>query len=267
MRLLAFRILDQKAALRALHEHDEHDERDHHGGNCDDKGHVHRGRTRLRDQVEDGFRHLRDNPGENDQRNAIADTACGNLLTHPHQQHGAAGQRHNAGQDEERRGNAVNTHRSQAAGNRKGLHQGKAQRQIACVLVDLLASGLPFFLQLFKRRRGGRQHLDDDGRRDVGHHVEREDPHPLNGATGKHVHGAQHAVGLAFEQAGILGGVEARNRNEGTESIQEQDAEGEEDPRLQVLGLRKARKIHIPSHLFSSICHWPLDLPEKAFAA
>ena len=83
----------------------------------------------------------------------------------------------------------------------------------------------------------------------------------------KHVHVAEQAAGLALEELRVLLRVEARQRDKRPEAVEDQDPEGKQDPALQVLGFCKAPEIHVPSHLFGSIRHGPLDLPEKAFAA
>ena len=47
---------------------------------------------------------LRDDAGENDERNAVADAARGDLLAEPHQEDGAAGQRDDRRDAEEHAG-------------------------------------------------------------------------------------------------------------------------------------------------------------------
>ena len=207
------------------------------------------------------------NAREDDQRDTVADAARRDLLTHPHQQHRAAGQRHNAGQDEEPGRDALNAHSGKAASNCKGLDQRESQCEVTRILVDLLAAGLAFLLQLLKRWRGRGQHLDDDRGRDVRHHVQGEHTHTFHRAAGKHVHVAKQAIGLALEELGVLLRVESRQRDERPEPVEDQNPESKQDPALQVLGFCKAPEIHVPSHLFGSIRHGPLDLPEKAFAA
>ena len=49
----------------------------------------------------DGVRQVGDDAGEDDQRNAVADAARGDLLAEPHQEHGAADQRDDRGDAEE----------------------------------------------------------------------------------------------------------------------------------------------------------------------
>ncbi len=72
---LALRILNQKPPLRALHEHDEGDHRDrHHDHNQNEAG----GERALPAELQHaGERRgqLRDDAGENDQRDTVADAA------------------------------------------------------------------------------------------------------------------------------------------------------------------------------------------------
>ena len=53
---------------------------------------------------DDGVRQVGDDAGEDDQRNAVADAARGDLLAEPHQEHGAADQRDDGRDAEEQPG-------------------------------------------------------------------------------------------------------------------------------------------------------------------
>jgi hypothetical protein len=89
---------------------------------------------------------------EDDQRNAVADAARGDLLAEPHQEHGAADQRDDGGDTEEpaRIGDDVGA-RFQADGNAVGLYGAKQHGAVAGVLVDDLAALLALFLELLER--------------------------------------------------------------------------------------------------------------------
>ena len=98
---LALGILDQQSALRALEEHDGRNH--HHGQNHDRQDNAHRRRAgaALFQGLHKVRRQAGDDAGEDDQRNAVADAASGDLLAKPHQEHRAAGQRDNRGNTEE----------------------------------------------------------------------------------------------------------------------------------------------------------------------
>ena len=101
--LLAARIVDRNAALGALHVHDEDDGRDatDEHQDCRDRAHL----TVTHEFRRTGYsrREARNDAGENDHRNAVADAALGDLLAEPHQKHGARHERGDAGRDQERR--------------------------------------------------------------------------------------------------------------------------------------------------------------------
>ena len=90
---LALGILDQQAALRALHEHDEGDHDDRHHDDGEDQAGGERALAAEFEHADQRRRQFGDDAGEDDQRDAVADAARGDLLAEPHQEHGAAGQR------------------------------------------------------------------------------------------------------------------------------------------------------------------------------
>src|ERR1700727_4022574 len=98
---LALRILDQKAPLSTLHEHDEHDDGDGHHQDNEDKTGRERALPSELELTRNGGRKLRDNARHDDQRCAIADAALRNLLAEPHQEHRAASERDDGGEAEE----------------------------------------------------------------------------------------------------------------------------------------------------------------------
>ena len=150
---LAFRILNQKTALRAFHEHDEGDDNNNH----DDEGQNNESRqraltTKFQCSSQCAWQFSNDT-GENNKRNAVTDTARGHLLTEPHQKNRAADKCNNrAGAEEKARLDHDALRAFQANGNTIALHRSQNHRAIARVLVDLLASGLAFFFQLFQTR-------------------------------------------------------------------------------------------------------------------
>jgi len=203
-----------------------------------------------------GVRQAGDNAGEDDERDAVADAARGDLLAQPHQEHGAADQRDDGRGAEEpaRIGDDVGA-ALEPDGDAVGLHDGEQHRAVARILVDDLAALLAFLLQRFQRRDDRRHELHDDRGGDVGHDAEREDRHALDRAAREHVEHAEHAAGLLLE--GLREGlrVDAGHRDVGAEAVDEQRAEREPDALLQVLGLGEGGKVEIGSKLFGCRCH------------
>lgn len=101
---LTLRILHQQAALGAFHEDDEEDDPDRHHQHQDDEDGGQRALAAEFQRVDQRARQFRDDAGEDDQRRAVADAAGGDLLTQPHQEHGAADQRDDRGDAEEQAG-------------------------------------------------------------------------------------------------------------------------------------------------------------------
>ena len=99
--LLAFRVLHQDPALRPLHEHDHHHDRDRHQQEEDDENRRQRASAAEFQGRGQGVRQIGDNSGHDDQRDAVANAARGDLLAQPHQEHGAAGQRDHRNEAEE----------------------------------------------------------------------------------------------------------------------------------------------------------------------
>ena len=197
-----------------------------------------------------------DDAREDDQRNAVADAARGDLLAEPHQEHGAADQRDDGGNAEEHAGIGDDAVAAlEADRNAVGLHQRQDHGAVARVLVDDLAALLAFLLQGFERRHHRRHQLHDDGGGDVGHDAEREDRHALHGAARKHVEHAEHAAALRLERLGECVGIDAGKRNVGAEPVDQQRAEREPDALLEVFGFGEGRKIQVRSKLFSSRRH------------
>ena len=129
------------------------------------------------------------------------------------------------------------------------LRKRENDGEIAGVLVDLLAAALAFLLEALKRGNGRREDLDDDRRRDVRHHVQREDGHALDGAAGERVPHSQDALLHAGEGAGVCDGVEAGDRDLGADAVDDQRDEREPDTRLQLLRLAEGREGDIASQL------------------
>ena len=97
-------------------------------------------------------------PDEDDQRDAVADAARGDLLAEPHQEHGAAGQRDHGGDAEEQARIEDDVLAAlEPDGDAVGLERREHDGQVARVLVEDLAALLAFLLQRLERRRDGGQ--------------------------------------------------------------------------------------------------------------
>ena len=85
-------ILDVYFSHRAFNKDDKPDDGDDHDAHADDDRGADSARPALLEELNDGGGHAGDDADENDQRYAIADAACRDLLAQPHQEHGAANQ-------------------------------------------------------------------------------------------------------------------------------------------------------------------------------
>ena len=174
---LSLRVLDENAALRALHEDDEGDDRNrHHQKNDDEDGRDRAGSPEF-ERGSERVRQVRDNTGHDDQRDAVADPARGDLLAEPHQKDRAADERHHGHQPEEQpgiehRGLRPGMHPLQPDRDPIGLDRRQQDSAEAGVLVQLLAPALAFLLQRFECRGHRSQELDDDRCRNVRHDVQ-----------------------------------------------------------------------------------------------
>ena len=191
-----------------------------------------------------------DDAGEDDERDAVADAALRDLLAEPHQEQRAADQRDDRGNAEEPAriddhgaGGALRAF--EADGDAVGLEGGEHHRQVARVLVDLLAALLAFLFQGFELRRHRAHQLHDDRCRDVGHDVEREDRHALDGTAREHVEHAEDAGRIGVERLREGRRVDAGQRDERPEAIDDERAQREIDAALQVVGFGEGAKVQI----------------------
>jgi hypothetical protein len=74
------------------------------------------------------------------------------------------------------------------------LHEADRDRQVAGVAVDLPLAGLTFLRELLEGRNDLHHQRQDDARRDVGHHAEREERRLLETRARQHVHDADQAA-------------------------------------------------------------------------
>ena len=256
---LALGIGDEQAALGAFKEDDE---RHQAGSSSEEEQRQDRADgagARLLQRLGNDLRESRHDAGEDDQRNAVADAAAGDLLADPHQQHGAAGQRDDGANAEEparlhHDGRAA-AKMLQADGDAISLHDGERDGEITGVLVENLAARLAFLLQGFEFGENGRHQLDDDRGRDVRHDAEGEDRHAVHGAAGQGVENVEQAAALLRDLGRQRRRIDARHRDIGADARHDQRAKREEDAAAQFLGAADRAEVEIGCQLFGCRCH------------
>ena len=153
------------------------------------------------------------------------------------------------------RGAEAAAHALEPDGDAVGLEHRDQHREVAGVLVELLAPRLAFLLQRLQRRDGRGHQLDDDAGADVGHDVQREHRHAPQRAAGEHVEHAQDAAAVLLQHLGHHRGIDAGDRDVGADAIDDQRAEGEPDALLELGRLGEDAEIEICRKLFGSGGH------------
>ena len=163
--LLAPGVVHGDAPLRTLHE-------DHEYDCCDTADEHEDGRCRrhfaISDQLgrtSDRRRHAGNDTGENDHRNAIADTTFRDLLAEPHQEHRARDQRDTRGDQEAR--TRIDDETGLVLQPRRGsdrLEAREANRSPACVFDNHATTLLAFLTQLLQARYDMTRHLHNNRR-------------------------------------------------------------------------------------------------------
>ena len=131
-----------------------------------------------------------DDASQNDQRNAVADAASGDLLTEPHQEHGAAGQRDRGGNQEEHPGLADHVAGAlEADDDAVGLEHSEYRRGSRYTRQRLTTASPSFFSasSFGDTVVSSSMMINADARRDV----QREDRHAIDAAAGEHVERAE----------------------------------------------------------------------------
>ncbi len=150
---------------------------------------------------------------EDDQRDAVTQTALSNLLTQPHQEHRTGHQRNYRRQLEHRsRMQHQTSLRLQCHRNTKRLEQRQHQRAVTRVLRDLATPSFAFLLQLLQMRHSNRCQLHNDRSRDVRHDPQRKDGKTRQRTTREHVEHAQDAAFLRLKQIGQYRRINTRHR-------------------------------------------------------
>ena len=143
----------------------------------------------------------------------------------------------------------------EADGDEIALDRAEEDGAVARILVDLLAAALALFLERGERRRHRSRQLHDDRGGDVGHHAERDQAHPLQAAAREHVEEVEHAAPGGVEQGAERARIDARQRHEAEQPEDDQRAQREPEPLLEVGRLGEVRQADIGCHLFGGGCH------------
>ena len=140
-------------------------------------------------------------------------------------------------------------------GEEIALDRAQEDGAVARILVDLLAAALALFLERGELRRHRRRQLHDDRGGDVGHHAERDQAHPLEAAAREHVEEVEHAAAGRLEQGAQRARIDAGQRHEAQQAEDDQRAEREPEPFLEIGGLGEVRQAEDGGHLFGCGCH------------
>ena len=225
----ALGVLHGDPPLALLHEHDPGDDREH-----EERHHHLEDLVLGRPPGLDAGGQARDDRGEDQQRDAVADAALGDQLADPHQQHAAGRQ---ADDDQEDVGRVeVGDDRFAGFGLQRveqehvadRLREREPDRQVAGVLGDASLADLAFLGELFQRRHDHLQQLQDDRGGDVGHDPEREQRDPRQAAAGEQVQVAEdpRAAELLLD---VVDGreVDARHGHVRAEAVDQEHRRGE----------------------------------------
>ena len=197
------------------------------------------GRELLGALGEEGVRKAGDDTDHNDDGDTIADSAVGDPLTQPHDEHGAG--------HENDRGNQVECEAAPAhcdgvardhTGNvRRALDRENQNGKVPCNLIHLSAAALTFHLHLAERRNEHAEKLDHDGCRDVRHHTERKDRSITESTAGEHVEEADKAFLRAALESGEPVRIQTREYDVASQAVDQDQEDRVADPRAELLDL------------------------------
>ena len=205
---------------------------------------VRRLETRV-DLGQQGVRQTGHDTDHDDERNAVPDTLVGDLLSEPHDEHGAGDQDHR-GVDHEPERVAVDERRGrqcmeQVSDIRRSLDCEDDNREEACPLIHFAAPALALLLHLLEVGNHDSHQLDDDRSGDVGHYSECENGGIAKCTAGEYVQQAEqavvaHLVGQCRPLAQGVG-VDTRNNHKTAQAIYEKEAQRVENTFAQLLDL------------------------------
>jgi hypothetical protein len=174
-------------------------------------------------------------PGEDDDRDAVAQAALGHLLAQPHQEHSPGHQRHHGGDAEHQsrvdHQSGLGLERDRDA---RRLEQREEDGTVAGVLRDLALPRLPLLLELLELRRYRGHQLHDDRGRDVRHDSQGENREARKRSAREHVEQAEDAALLGLEQLGEPDRVDSRNGNVRADAEDDERQQQEDQPLLEI---------------------------------
>ena len=197
--LLALGVVNGNAALATLHEYDKTNYKNRDNCNCQQHQNIQVTLTRRLKSLTNCTRQTSNNPGEDQNGNAVTDTTFGNLLSQPHHKYRTGDERRYCCDVEINASGESNALAGKTGRDAEALDRGKQHSPVTGVLSNLAATGFTFFLQLFKLGTHRRQQLHDNGRRDVRHDAQCENTHTLQCTTGEHVEHLQNGALVLFK--------------------------------------------------------------------
>ncbi|EXI87888.1 MAG: hypothetical protein AW12_01983 [Candidatus Accumulibacter sp. BA-94] len=172
---LPFGVVDQNLALATLDEDDEGRDENDQDADHDRRQRMHGARAHEFEQPANGVRQTGSDAGKDDDRDPVAQTAFGDLLAQPHQEHRAGHQSDNGHQPEHHPWLENQAWLSLDGDcNADSLEQREEDGSVTSILRDLATACLAFLLQRFELRAGVRHQLHDDRRRNVRHDAQGE---------------------------------------------------------------------------------------------
>ena len=242
---LTLGVVDGDPTLAALDE-------DHEGRHQNDQRHDDQRRHRVHVAVADQRAHAANgagqtghDAGEDDQRDAVAQTPFSDLFAQPHQEHRAGDQRNDRHEAEHEAGVGDQvTLRLQSHRDAQCLERGQCQREPPGVLGDDPPTGLAFLLDLLERRYNDRQQLHDDRCRNVRHDPQRKHREPAERATREEVEQAEDAALLAAEEFRHRVRVDSGHRDVGADAEHHKRQQQKHKTALQVAVLVGLTSLH-----------------------
>ncbi|MNN17086.1 hypothetical protein D3C81_1302560 [compost metagenome] len=237
---LTLGIVHQDLALAPLDKHHGEGHTDHDRHDEDRRDDAHGTRADQFKQSADRVGQARCDTAKDDDRDAVAQTTLGDLLTQPHQEHRTGHQRdHRRRPEHQARIDDQTWLRLQCDRNRQRLERGQNHSAVARVLRDLALPRLPFLLQRLQLRQHDRQQLHDDRRRDVRHDAEREDGKARQRTAREQVEHPEDATRLTLEKLRKLLRIDTGHRNMSADAVHDQGQHQEHQPALEIAVLRR----------------------------
>ena len=192
--------------------------------------------------LDDSTRKTCNDTNQDDEGNTVSNTTIGNALTQPHHKHRACAEQDSRGYGEPVEPyfqhltslRHLHTKVHQVTGT---LEQQDSHRQVTRDLIHLLATRLTFFLHLLEIRYCNSEQLYHDGRRDVRHDTERKDRCIGECTTREHIQKSHQATRSLRMKGCQSRGVDTRQNDERTKTIDEHEQKRGQQSISEVLNL------------------------------